>query len=102
MFTLCHEVCDPTDTYPPLLEFEPRNPVDESQTSYSVSHPCHIQYHFLLLNVDFFSFQPYNVLAHPIKQAKAAGLKFENKIMDVSRVEVRMCRIYPSLDVENH
>ena len=33
-------------------------------------------------------FQPYNVLAHPIKQAKAAGLKFDNKIIDVSNVDV--------------
>ena len=33
-------------------------------------------------------FQPYNVLAHPIKQAKAAGLKIENKVMDVSNVDV--------------
>lgn len=31
---------------------------------------------------------PFSVLAHPIKQVKAAGLKYENKILDVSHVDV--------------
>ena len=40
----------------------------------------------ILINAVYF--QPYNVLAHPIKQAKAAGLRIESKVMDVSNVDV--------------
>lgn len=34
------------------------------------------------------AFQPYNALAQPIKQALAAGYRFDSKVLDVSNVDV--------------
>lgn len=32
--------------------------------------------------------QPYNVLAQPIKQAKAAGYRLDSRVLDINHVDV--------------
>lgn len=33
-------------------------------------------------------FQPFNTLAHPMKEAKKANYKFESKVLDINNIDV--------------
>ena len=46
-----------------------------------------------LLGLKYIFFQAFNTLAHPIKQAKAAGYVLASRVLDISHVDVSISQV---------